>query len=329
MQDRRPGHIGPLGGVRLGGAKRDLVSLDSHVDQPAQRLRQALQLVGRPGAVARHVKPRPPGSAVQVHRDLVAARRGHRLERESCVTGPGRDRHATADALELGLDAVTREDRRRDLGEQLCLALARGRGLRAALCLGGALPRNRREAPHNHCRNQQHDQLHEVLRMRDRKLVARRDVEEVERQHPEHGRRQRRQVAAGDRHREHGQQVDAAEVRSRSDPLERGDHQGRGDDGAEHCERIGRHTARGRPTGSGRPTGDQEALHGRNATPLRDDGQLPPPEETRRSPGRAARAARSPAPARSRTRRGPSASRSPRHASRAPRRRSGDRSDQV
>ena len=62
--------------------------------------------------------------------------RRDRLEREPRVTGPGRQRDLLADALKLGVDAVSGEDRRRGVGEQRRLALARRGRARAAFGLG-------------------------------------------------------------------------------------------------------------------------------------------------------------------------------------------------
>ena len=67
-----------------------------------------------------------------------------------------------ADALQLRLDAVAGEDRRGDLGQQLRLALARGRDPRPALRLGRPLSGHRGQTADDDRRDQQHDQLHDV-----------------------------------------------------------------------------------------------------------------------------------------------------------------------
>ena len=115
MEDRGAGHLGAPGGLGFGGAFGDPLALDRHVDQPAKRLGDPLEILMGPRGVARHVQPRGAGTRAKRHRRLVAGGRRHRLERHPRPARSGGPRDAGADAVELSIETRARQDRRRDL----------------------------------------------------------------------------------------------------------------------------------------------------------------------------------------------------------------------
>jgi hypothetical protein len=101
------------------------------------------------------------------------------------------------------------QDRRGSLGHELS---PRSRAWPAARLSASASPRDRGEPADHYRRDQQHDQLDEVLRVGDRQLVARLDEEEVQREHPEHRGNERRQLPATDRDQQHREQIQAPQA---------------------------------------------------------------------------------------------------------------------
>ena len=73
VQDRRPGHIGALRGLRLGGAARRRWSRSTATSTSRPSGSASAELVGRPGCCRPPRKATPAGLGRQAHRDLVAA----------------------------------------------------------------------------------------------------------------------------------------------------------------------------------------------------------------------------------------------------------------
>ena len=211
VQDRGLGHLGAPGRLGVGGSLRHPFALDRDVDQAPERLGQPLDRARIPGRVAGQIQPRVARARLQRNRDLALRGRRDGLEHDTGPAGGGRERDAIADALELRADALAGEDRRGDLGHELGLALTVGGEPRPALSLGGALAGDRGQPPDDDRRDQQHDQLDQVLRVGDRQAVARDDEEEVEREHAQDRGHERGHLPAPDRDQQHREQVQAPE----------------------------------------------------------------------------------------------------------------------
>ena len=228
----------------LSAPRGGCLTLGRDVEQARERRGDPVQIGLGPGRRAGRVEPDRSGLGREPQGDLagVGLRRGAGVKTQLSLAG----------GLQAGRDSVDQvigaaQQCRRRVGEHRRLTLSRSRLLRLQLGFGRSPPRLARQTPDHQCGEEQDTERHHVVRVGDRQLVERLDEEVVEDQHADDRGGESCHLAAADRHREDGDQVDAAQACGGRNRVEDRYQRGRKADPDESLESRGGDAAGGGP----------------------------------------------------------------------------------